>query len=319
MLGVRTSRRQALRLGLLAVGGAVGTLAAGCQSEFAGLHLTIATGNDGGVYVAFGNKVAGIWADQLGMGRPKVVETAGSPVDIDRLRKGSADVGFSSADAIDKPDQGPHKLCALARVYDDYLQVVVRDDGPIHTLADLAGKRVSLGSVHSQANLVAQRILKVSPVHGLTTSNLSVQNSADAMGKGTLDAFFWSGGLPTTSITKLVAGGTHVRLLDLGTDVLHAMVTEYPVYNIAQVPVGTYQSSKSKDPVTTLTVPNFLLVTDRMSDDVANALVSAMFRERAELAAVIPAARSMDVHSAIYTEPVPLHPGAEQYYRQTKI
>jgi TRAP transporter TAXI family solute receptor len=192
----------------------------------------------------------------------------------------------------------------------------VRADGPIRTLADLAGRRVSVGSFHSQANLVTERILGLAGAHDLITSELSVQDSADAMGKGTLDAFFWSGGLPTTSITKLAATGTKVRLLDLGTEVLHGMVSRYPVYNTAQVPAGTYGSD---DPVTTLTVPNFLLVTDRMPDDVANALVSAMFRERAELAAVIPAARSMDVHSAIYTEPVPLHPGAEQYYRQTKI
>jgi hypothetical protein len=89
------------------------------------------------------------------------------------------------------------------------------------------------------------------------------------------------------------------------------------VYGTAVVPAGTYQ--RGSEAVTTLVVPNFLLVTDRMSDDVAEALVRGLFNATGQLVVVNAAALAIDLHTAIYTEPVPLHPGAEAYYRSAKI
>jgi TRAP transporter TAXI family solute receptor len=89
------------------------------------------------------------------------------------------------------------------------------------------------------------------------------------------------------------------------------------VYGTAVVPAGTYVPGG--DAVTTLVVPNFLLVTDRMPDDVAEALVRGLFNAAPHLAVVNTAALAIDVHTAIYTDPVPLHPGAEAYYRSAKV
>ncbi|HEX9335542.1 MAG TPA: TAXI family TRAP transporter solute-binding subunit, partial [Pseudonocardiaceae bacterium] len=111
-----------------------------------------------------------------------------------------------------------------------------------------------------------------------------------------------------------------VKLLDLGGDpsgVLTTMLTTYPWYSTAVVPAGTYQVNSK--PVTTLVVPNFLLVTDRMSDDVAEALVRGLFNATGQLAGVNSAALAIDIHTAIYTDPVPLHPGAAAYYRSAKV
>ncbi|HEX5402771.1 MAG TPA: TAXI family TRAP transporter solute-binding subunit [Pseudonocardiaceae bacterium] len=291
----------------------------GCQSSFAGLRLTVATGNIDGVYYQIGSQLAGIWADQLGIAKPKVLRTAGSPANIQQLHDGSADIGFSSADAIDTSEQGPRKLRALARIYDDYIQVVVRADLPIRDLADLAGRRVGVGVPNSQVQLVTNRILTAAGVHGITPVGLNLNDSISELHAGKIDAFFWSGGLPTPSIATL-AGSVPLRLLDLGTDpsgVLHTMLAKYSVYGTALVPAATYGAGNAS--VTTLTVPNFLLVTDRMPNDVAEALVKALFDATGKLVGVNAAALGIDVHSAIYTQPVPLHPGAEQYYRSAKL
>jgi uncharacterized protein len=289
-----------------------------CQSPFPGLTLTIATGSSDGVYYQLGTKLADSWAGQLDIARPKVLETAGSPANIALLRSGTADIAFGSADAVTDPDQGPRQLRALARIYDDYIQIVVRADLPIHRLADLTGRRVSLGPPDSQVQLVAHRILAAAGVHDVVPAQDSLNDSITAMRAGKIDAFFWSGGLPTGSITSL-ATSTSIRLLDLGNDpaVLHTMLTDFPVYGTAVVPAGTYQTGSGA--VTTLVVPNFLLVTDRMPDDVAEALVRGLFNAAPQLSGVNPAALAIDVQTAIYTEPVQLHPGAEDYYRSTKI
>lgn len=311
----RWVRTGALALALLA---ATGTLA-GCRSQFAGLRLTVATGSSDGVYYQLGSQLAGVWANRLGIAPPKVLVTAGSPANINRLRAGTADVGFASADAVTAPGRGSRELRALARIYDDYIQVVVRAAAPVRRLADLAGRRVSVGPPNSQVQLVANRILAAAGVSNVVAVQASLDDSIDALRAGRIDAFFWSGGLPTQSITKL-ARTVPVHVLDLGgadSGVLHRMLDRYPVYGSALVPAGTY--GVDNPTVTTLTVPNFLLVTDRMPGDVAEALVSGLFSATGKLAGVNAAALGIDVHSAIYTQPVPLHPGAAAYYRSAKI
>lgn len=305
---VRASR-VALVLALLMAG----SVLAGCQSRFGNLRLTIAAGNTDGVYYPIARKLSGIWADQMDIPVPRVLHTAGSTQNIGLLDDGSADIAFSSADAV--PATGAEKLRALARIYDDYIQVVVRADAPITSLAGLAGHRVSIGEPDSQVTLVAQRILQVAGVHGMTSVRLGVNDSISALRAGRIDAFFWSGGLATGSITAL-SKTTPIRLLDL-SGVAQAMHDKYPVYDTAVVPAGTYGLHRQ---VTTITVPNFLLVTDRMPDDVAQALVSGLFSATDVLAGVNPhAALGIDIHNAIFTGPVPLHPGAVTYYRNAKI
>jgi uncharacterized protein len=196
---------------------------------------------------------------------------------------------------------------------------VVRADSPISDLAELATRRFSIGPDQSQVQLVAERILGAAGVPSTGATALSLNDSISALRKGTIDAFFWSGGLPTDSISTL-ADHVPVRLLDLATDpshVLSTMHTRFPVYGTAVVPAGTYGAGNT--PVTTLTVPNFLLVTDRMPDNVAEALVRGLFAATGKLVGVNAAALGIDVHSEIYTQPVPLHPGAEAYYRAAKI
>jgi TRAP transporter TAXI family solute receptor len=154
----------------------------------------------------------------------------------------------------------------------------------VHRLGDLAGKRVSVGPRHSQVQVVAIRVLGAAGVSGVVAVRQSLNDSIDALRTGRIAAFFWSGGLPTQSIARL-ARTVPVRLLDLGGDdpgVLHRMLDRYPVYGSALVPAGTYGADNRS--VTTLTVPNFLLATDRMPNDVAEALVSGLFAATGKLA-----------------------------------
>ncbi|MBO0851202.1 MAG: C4-dicarboxylate ABC transporter substrate-binding protein, partial [Pseudonocardia sp.] len=89
----------------------------------------------------------------------------------------------------------------------------------------------------------------------------------------------------------------------------------YPVYDVGTIPAATYAIPA---PVTALLVRNFLLVAAEMPDELAGDLVAAMFAERDRLVRANPAGRAIDTRSAIGTQPVPLHPGAESYYRSTK-
>ncbi|MGA6166712.1 TAXI family TRAP transporter solute-binding subunit [Amycolatopsis magusensis] len=287
-----------------------------CGADFSGTRLRIAAGNDRGVYYQLAQPLAGAWAAGLAIERPEVQQTRGSPDNLARLRAGTADVAFSAADVATDPSGEP-KLAALARIYDDYLHVVVRADSPVRSLADLRGRRVAIGSPESGVAVIAQLLLNASGLgdpSSLTVRYLGLDESLGALERQDIDAFFWSGGLPTNSISTL-ANRIPLRLIDVG-EAMPAMRQANAVYRSATIPGSTYPQSGG--PVTTLVVPNFLVVPTTMSDDVAEALTRGLFDARPELAKANTAALSIDLRPAIETAPMALHPGAMRYYRNLK-
>ena len=287
-----------------------------CGSDFAGTRLRIAAGNDRGVYYQLAQPLAGAWAAGLAIERPEIQQTRGSPDNLARLRAGTADVAFSAADVATDPSGEPN-LAALARIYDDYLHVVVRADSPVRSLADLRGRRVAIGSPESGVAVIAQLLLNASGLGdpgSMTVRYLGLDESLGALERQEIDAFFWSGGLPTNSISTL-ANRIPLRLIDVG-EAMPEMRRVNPVYRTATIPGSTYPQSGG--PVTTLVVPNFLVVPTTMSDDVAEALTRGLFDARPELAKANTAALSIDLRPAIETAPMALHPGALRYYRTLK-
>jgi uncharacterized protein len=312
MDGVRAvslTRRTALVLGGV-------LLLGGCQARFGGLRLTMTTGSAGAVYNQLGDALSKAWAAELGIAPPTVLTSAGSGENLDRLLSGQADIGFSAADAAAQRFTAAEgkRLRALVRMHDDYVQVVVPGSSPVHRLADLKGLRVSVGPAGSGVQLIADRLLaaaRLSPATGIDRRLLNIDESADALARGNIDVFFWSGGIPTEQVTAL-ARRMPIRVVDL-SDVIAAISKQYQEYGGATLSAATFPAVAN--PVTTLVVPNFLMVTDLMADPVAEALTQGVFDAEPALAAANGAARSIDVRSGIETVPIPLHPGAVAYYR----
>ncbi|MEU5692708.1 TAXI family TRAP transporter solute-binding subunit [Actinosynnema sp. NPDC020468] len=293
-----------------------------CSTDFGQVRLAIAAGSAGGVYNSLSQALATAWVRDVGVGAVDVQETAGAVDNLDRLRDGRAQVGFAQADVaattLDAAEGTGHRVYALARMHDDYTQVVVRADLSARTVAELRGLRVSVGAKTSGTKVIAERVLAsagVDPVTDIAAQLLDINASVAAMEAGALDAFFWSGGIPTRQITDLSAK-VQLRILDL-SDVLPKLRAKFPVYGSATLPASTYQLSTG--PIITLVVRNFLLVNDEVSDDVAQALTGGLFQAQADLLTASKVARSIEVRSAIETTPVPLHPGAIRYYRDAKV
>lgn len=316
-------RRTLLRAGVLgpaalrAAFPVAGLLAAGCSPGFPDVRLRLATGGVGGVYFALGTALAQAWQRELGLReRPSVLRTAGSVQNLAMLAAGQADVVFSAADVADPPGLPERAPKALARVYDDVVQVVVPAESPISTLDQLRGRRVSVGAGDSGVVVIAYRLLAAAGLTAdreLTPERLGIDESAAALREGRIDAFFWSGGLPTGAVDALAATRP-IRLLDLGP-VAPALRRRFPVYDVGTVTAGTYGTPH---PVSTVLIRNFLLVTAGMPDDLARALVAALFERRELLVEASSAGRSIDPRSAIGTQPIALHPGAVGYYRDVK-
>ncbi|MEV6912279.1 TAXI family TRAP transporter solute-binding subunit [Amycolatopsis sp. NPDC051071] len=300
------------RRGVLAAGLAVVcALVTGCGPDLSGTRVRIAAGLHGGVYNKLAQPLADAWAAQLGAERPEVQETQGSPDNIAKVRAGKADVAFVAADVATENTAG---LAALARVHDDYLHVIVRADSPITSFAQLRGRKVAIGSPDSGVEFLSKQLLKASGLTGaIDRRNLGLNEALPALENRQIDAVIWSGGLPTPSITEKVQT-VGLRLLDI-TDLADVLRATSPVYRTATIPVTAYNLQA---PVTTLVLPNFLVVSASMPDDLAEALVRGLFDARGELVKAAGAALSIDIHPAIETAPLPLHPGALRYFRSLK-
>jgi TRAP transporter TAXI family solute receptor len=302
---------------------------AACGSSLSGVPLRVATGGTGGVYYTLGGKLATAWRDRLGADT-KVLTSSGSVDNLGKLRANQADVAFVAADAAAADDErhrdDPVKLRALARIYDDYIQVLVRNDSTIQHLADLRGHPVSIGSDQSGVRVVALNLLKAAGLPD--TSALYFQDTLhDSLAylvAGQRDALFWSGGLPTPDITATLKDNQgKLQMLDLST----VDVKNLPYYNIETVPQTSYPllaKPASGKPVSTLAVHNLLMVRADMTDNEAEALVRTLFEVQPDLATdpnqvVSLAAQLIDPRSAIETTPITLHDGAMAYYRGAKV
>ena len=314
------------------------------------LRLSIGTGGAGGVYHVYGTglaQVTGVDPDT----RITALTTAASVENNRLVASGSLDAAFTLADvaalAVEgaQPFDEPLPITAIARLYDNHTHVVVRADSPYERVSDLAGGTVSVGAMGSGTEMMAERLLSAaglggtsgSPPNeppmdeepsrdveapevadpsppGVTRYRLSIGSSAEALEEGLIDAFFWSGGLPTQAVSEL-ATRVPIRLLDLSEHV-SGLVEEYgEFYSELPVPTGTYENVPA---VRTIGVPSLLVANAQMPDQTAEDFTRLLFESRHALVEIHPVALHLHQRSAIATLPVPLHPGAITYYRSVK-
>lgn len=284
-------------------------------------QVRIATGLEGGVYRPYGIALAKVVNTHLRPLHATALGTEGAVENIQRLNRREAEIAFTPADPAapallgKRPFTRPVKLAALARLYDDYMQVIVRHDSKLDGVRDLAGKTVSIGARRSGTALTAMRILRLPSLRlrgarAPTVRSLSLQASADALAAGTIDAFFWSGGLPTSTVADLRAK-VPIRLLELPAGIAAQMDAD--LYTETQIPQYVYGGERA---IRSVTSANLLVVREDMPEETAFQLTRVLFDHQPELERAHPEARRLNARAAIATYPVRLHPGAARWYRQ---
>ena len=211
-------------------------------------RIGIATGNAIGVYFAVGNAFAEQIDAAGGNVQATAAETGASVQNIQQLVAGTYDVAFSladtAADAVNGTGSFPTKqpIAALARIHSNSTQVIVRKAAGIKDVAGMKGKRVSTGSPKSGTEVIANRLLTAAglkPESDVSAQKLDLTKTVDGMKEGTIDALFWSGGLPTPGITDLLTTAKDkIEFLDV-TPLLPEMQKINPVYQEGSVPAAT--------------------------------------------------------------------------------
>ncbi|MEV6342546.1 TAXI family TRAP transporter solute-binding subunit [Actinoplanes sp. NPDC051851] len=279
-------------------------------------RVGIATGNATGVYFALGNAFAEQVNASGGRLQATAAETGASVQNIQQLVAGTYDVAFSLADTAADAVNGTgsftarQPIAALARIHTNYTQVIVRKAAGITDVAGMRGKRVSTGSPKSGTEVIANRVLTAAgldPESDVSAQKLDLTKTVDGMKDGTIDALFWSGGLPTPGITDLLTTAKdQVAFLDV-TPLLPEMQKINQVYQEGDIPAATYQQAAD---VKTIVVPNYLVVREDLDPNVACVLTRTLFTGKTPLEQANAAAKEIGLDTARRCEPVPLHRGA---------
>jgi TRAP transporter TAXI family solute receptor len=178
---------------------------------------------------------------------------------------------------------------------------------------------VSTGSPGSGGEVTAFRILEsegIDPSKDIRRQSLAVAQAVEALRDGKIDAFFWSGGLPTASISDLAhTSGIKMRMLpnDRALEKLQKIYGE-ALYVRGVVPRATYPGLQADVPV--VSVPNLIVVHEGMAEPLVHDITRVMFERQADLAAIHPEANNLKLASAVRGSPAPFHPGAIRYYRE---
>lgn len=307
-----------LAAGLLALGGT----ALAQKPQF----INVLTGGQSGVYYPVGVALSQVLGQAIEGSRATAQVTKASAENLNLLQAGRGELALSLGDAVADAWAGNEEagfkqpldqLRGFSATYNNYIQIVASADSGIKTLADLKGKRVSVGAAKSGTELNARAIFKAA---GLAYSDLAkveylpFGESVELIKNRQLDATLQSAGLGVASIRDL-ASSTKITVVPVPADVIEKIGS--PAYLPAVIPAGTY-SGQDTD-VATTAIPNFLITHAKVPEELVYDMVKAMYDNIDTLYASHNAIKVMKRENATQGMPLPLHPGAERYYREVGV
>ncbi|MEU6465015.1 TAXI family TRAP transporter solute-binding subunit [Streptomyces sp. NPDC046976] len=289
--------------------------------------IVFSTGTPKGVYQEYGERLRTELAKDMPGLKVKLLNSAGSQENVRRVATGKADFTIAAADAVQTYElghgSGAGKLRGVARLYDDYVHLVVRSDSDIHDIDDLRHKRVATGLPNSGVKLIADRVLRaagIDPRTDITPAADGIDTGPDRLEQGGIDAFFWSGGLPTKGLVTPAKKGAF-RFIPIDADLvteLHAQGEETRYYRATNMPESAYPGIQHGVEVPTIAVSNLLMTRADMDPRLTEWVTRTVIKSRDGIGAHVHSAQLVDLRTAIYTDPLPLQEGARRYYRSVK-
>jgi len=303
--------------------------------------FSIGTGGTGATYYPLGGTIAHAISNPPGSricseggscGVPGLVSMAqssrGSVDNIDGIKSSLFHSGFSQSDIAYWAYTGTGKfngqspaneLRAIAALYLEHIQLVARKGANIKTVADLKGKRVSLDERGSGSYVNALQILNA---YGMEEKDIEVQflksaPASDAIISNTLDAFFVTAGYPTNAVIEL-ASRADIMLVPIDGPNAQKIVDSYGFYSIDEIPASAY---KNLGPIKTLAVGAQWITSAEVEDKLIYEITKALWNKKSRRLLDIGHSKGTEVtlSSALQGIAIPLHPGAERFYKEMKL
>ncbi len=308
---------------LLLIGGTVVLIAGGQTEAKKPVRMSVATCGSSGVWYPIGGGIANL----INQNVPGVIasaEATGCSLENARLLKsGEAESclmmkgplinAFKGINEFEK--DGAIPLYGITNIYASQLAIVTRGDTGINSVSDLRGKKVSVGPPGSGTEVDAKMVLEAAGItyNDLTAQFLGWADSADALADKNIDAFFLVGAHPLGAIVD-VSSRTNIKMVPLSRQLLSQILEKRPDFGEGYIPAGSYKGVDA--PVLTVETVNSLVVRKDLSDDLVYQITKVLREKRDALVQIHGYMKYVTDETMIKGIPVPLHPGAEKYYRE---
>ena len=307
---------------LIVAGTVALSLGVGATASKAQEFINVLTGGTSGVYYPLGAALAKIYGDKIEGVKTQVQSTKASVENLNLLQQGRGEIAFALGDSVKSAWEGDgeagfpqklEKLRAIAAIYPNYIQIVASQESGIKEFADLKGKSLSVGAPKSGTELNARRIFQAM---GMSyddlgkTEYLPFGESVELIKNRQLDATLQSAGLGVASIKDLSVS-LPITMVSVPESVAETLGAPFLA---ATIPAGTYEGQSADVP--TLAITNVLVTHSDVSEETAYQMTKQLFENLDEMAAAHAAAKAISAEKGAMGLPIPLHPGAERYYKE---
>ena len=284
--------------------------------------LTIGTAASGGAYYPIGIAMADIITNKLKIQATAQI-TGGAIENNSLIQNKGVDIAISqgvmSYNAVNGLPPYKQKLTDVAGLFNGLskgvFQLVVNKNSPIKSIRDLKGKKVALGPAGGGA---ITTFLEVFTSYGFTEKDfqpvyLSYEQAGDSLVDGNLDAILVQAAIPTPAITQQIASNKPVRFIEIDEEMMKKLLAKYSYYAKITIPKEMY---KTDTPVNTFYISNMVVVSKALSADLVYQITKAFFENIDTIRNSHPSVKGLTIESAVEGLPVPLHPGAERYFKE---
>lgn len=323
---MKKAMKKMIMAGALCVAGAA--LMAGCGGDSGSSagggkqFLNIATGGTAGTYYPLGGALAELLNQNIKGMNASAQSTGASVANVNMLKDGSVDIAFIQNDIAYYAANGKEmfkdnkveSIRGIAALYPETVQFVTTADKGIKSIADLKGKKVAVGASGSGAEANARQILGA---YGLTYDDIDVQylsfgEAADALKDGNVDVGVVVAGFPTAAIQDLAANKS-AALVNIDAEHTDKLMKQYPYFTKITVPKGTYPGQE--EDVSTVAVKCVIVTTDKLSDDLGEQIVKAIYEHLDRMKAAHAVGKYITKDTALEGMSIKMNAGAEKYLK----
>ena len=298
-------------------------MAAACKGKSGAVRL--AAGGVTGTYYSYGNEIGRILSKKNKL-NIIVQSTGASKANIQLVSSGIVEFAIVQNDVIDYAYRGvdlfsgqqTKNFSVVAALYTEACQIIANPASGIKTIADLKGKKVSVGNLASGTEFNSRQILEVYGINfdEIEKEYLDFGESANAMRENKIDAFFCVAGAPTPAISDL-AKEMELIILEIENEQAAALIHKYPFYTKFNIPAGSYDWQNSS--IQTVAVKATLIVNSGVKEDLVYKLTKALFENKTEIEAAHIKGSELDPSNAVESISVPFHQGAQKYFIEAGI
>lgn len=292
------------------------------MAQAAEVKMVLATGGTAGTYYPFGGAMAKIWNSKIPGMNVTAQTTGASGENVRLVNKKEAELALVQSDTLDFAFSAKEafkekltSMMAVAVLYPEIIQVVVRADSPAKDFAGLKGMKVGVGAPGSGTEANFRQLCDA---YGISKDDvkaqfLSFSESAEAFKDKHIDAFIVTAGIPNAAIMD-ISTQNEIRILNVTGEPLKKLEQKYPFLSAAKIPANTYKGLAAE--TSTVAVNAVLIVNSDIKEDVVYNLTKALFENQAELASAHAKGKELNIQAAVKGVSIPFHPGAIKYYKE---